>query len=489
MQNILISLFLLLFASSALAAKNPFTYACKEEGFKIKQDQRMGITSESMGHFGFEEIPSPIDLSQAPQTTFWRPRIPFADPIQNTLSFDLVELVLAQAQQRVIESRNIAENITYCMEVENPPQECNLMFQWMREEVPKFVREARYHLALSQSPHAFDSKLQKAKTELNHKLKSWSLYKHKKWKEMDVGGREYAKAQAALDNYKTSIAEEFAQKVERGEIEQSDWNDFFNTKLIVMRMQHYDKYMAMHSILNMMQYLEHPDTNRLDIYEAARFALERLDREQEHIDKLLALNQESRNEYDPSASLYAVRGQYIGPNLEFMKAVQYTQQLEEVLLYYPEYCPLASSMVRYVRNQELNQMLQLGLPLLATSFMLPPISGMLVGLASGLGFASHTEYLFQKKIDLYLGHIYGDQQGLAYEELSALKRAKDFEWFLLPTALGGIGILGNGPKAAKLAVGSAIKDISLGSSRFFHEMQSMALKLKEFSAKKISDKH
>jgi len=85
--------------------------------------------------------------------------------------------------------------------------------------------------------------------------------------------------------------------------------------------------------------------------------------------------------------------------------------------------------------------LAIGLPILATSFLAPPLVAVGIGAGAGSVFAYLGHLDLREEAGRHLGHIYGDPEALDLNSVSALKRQRDFGVVTLPLAFSGTGLL------------------------------------------------
>jgi hypothetical protein len=367
-----------------------------------------------------------VDETLIPETGFFNLHIPKVNNADGTNAYQLASLVADRVALKIDNSKNLTNNILTCMDMKEPNMPCKELLAWVDIEIPKYVKEARFHLLLSQGTHDLDTFFVEANSELNEDMSNWAIYKDIDWDEPTLNER--ITAQGVLDQYKRAVKD-------------MD-EDQANMILMALRAKHFDQYKSMFAVLNLLQYLHSSSPDRREVREALMDLRDTLEVEERRLSQLVAMTEKSRWRYfdrkkatDPVGRRRQGRVQN-RPSNDFMELFDYTSILEDILILNPQFCPLAIAVIEQRGNHELRETLAIGLPLLASSFFVPPLAGIAIGVAAGSGITYHTHTKLQGEIGRNLGHVYGDDTGIGLEKMNALKRQRNVELAILPIGLG-----------------------------------------------------
>jgi hypothetical protein len=370
--------------------------------------------------------------------------LPLKDEKNRTTVFQLAIKIIIKVQERVNESHTLNNNIKYCLRSINPSSDCLQLINWVDVEVPKFVQEARQHLALAQSPADIMSWLSLPRIKLNESLSLWSVYKEEDWDSLT--GTEKRIAQKHLQNYIDKSVRSAEKKSADGEISADEKLRVSFLTVLYLRYQHFLKYKSMLGSLNLMQYLKSPNPGRSEIIGA----IDQLESNLKNEESLL--NQQA---------LLLIQGQEVNIFYKsLLEVFAYSSFVEEVLLEYPQFCPIAARILEYRDNRALATSLGVGVPILVGSFFAPPLVGLAIGVVSGVGFTVEQQYDLNQEKYRNFDSIYGDDLSRGLDEISEIKRMRDLGLILMPISLGGGSTITSKLTALKLSAYLSTKSIT-----------------------------
>lgn len=376
---------------------SPFSYACREG----------------------------IDWKGAPKSGFLTLKAPLADQGHSEIAFQFLDELARRIQRRIDESEKLAQNIQHCAGEEKPNQPCQELLRWVDVEVPHYVQEARFHLSLAQSPHDLKTWLGRARHDPNSELTTWALYKETPWDSLSE--EERRNALNSLNSYQLKIHQGFLQQREKDQVKDEDWREFAHANLLQVRVEHFLRYQMLLGSVHLLQYLHSENPDRNEVLRAVAEMRRALGLEEERFRQLFARYKTG-----------VLRGYVAAEGISFM---HYRSLTEELLLEEPQYCRIAAGLQSHQDYREIRSALAVGLPILATSFLAPPLVAIAVGAGAGGYFAYQSQVDFREDANRNLGHIYGDPKGLDLAQTSALRRQRDFNVATLPLVFSGTGLL------------------------------------------------
>lgn len=412
----------LLFSTSIASAQ---IGTCPDEwGAFMGQVAEIRQTAESYEESPFQAAckEPPGLLKDRPATGLFRRAVPERDTKGNTAR-EFLKKVMGKVKNRVEESENLARNIRVCLKPD-APRGCAPLQKWLREELPSYVNEARYHLALGQSQREFGTWLGRTSTELNDDLDGLGSYKEIPWTPLTEDEKRLPAAD--LQTYRQEIRAEATRRLQSGELNRQTTRRFVDESLLAVRFQHYQTYYQMLAEVPLMQHLRGPGAGEKDILEALDRMEEQLRAEKNFLrSKERLLNRPG--ELDP----------------EVLQMMNYNSFVEETLLESPGECGLATSLLYTSSNRELGNALAIGLPVMAISIFAPPLAGFAIGAAAGGGFALHSHLEYRQARARALSHVYGDRVGRPegvlpsdLPQLEASYRQRNYDLVTLPVGMG-----------------------------------------------------
>jgi hypothetical protein len=113
--------------------------------------------------------------------------------------------------------------------------------------------------------------------------------------------------------------------------------------------------------------------------------------------------------------------------------MQYRSIVEELLLKNPENCGMGASLVYMMNTVNQEDSLAIGLPIMAASFLAPPMIAIAAGSGTtGIVFAYDSYADFKNKENQFIGYIYGDKMNSEYSELESAHTEQLFVTRSLP---------------------------------------------------------
>lgn len=353
-------------------------------------------------------------------TGFFSNKMPRIDQDQKVNTLGLTGKILKNINLKIEESDTLLRNISYC--IQNPTlNKCLELNIWVTQEIPRYVKEARFHVSLAQSAHNPRAWLREPSYKVNKDLSVWSQYKELPWEAITVD--EELKAQEALDHYQAQINSAIEKKLESKEIKPHEVNKAKNKALLKVRYQHFLRYQEMMGQLHLLNFISSADPDVRDIERALEKVQELLEKEKAYIAQI-----NTEYEIQNNTTMLATNN--------LLRVFHYTNIVEQALLKDHRYCNLAAAVINYRNRRMIKFALGVGLPVMASSFFVPPLAGIGVGLLAGGGFAAHSQLKLTKMKQAYLSSIYGDEYGIETRELSTQKRTRDFEVVITPLGLG-----------------------------------------------------
>lgn len=332
--------------------------------------------------------------------------MPKEDNTHNVTTQDLLSLLIQKISERIENSETLLNDLEYCLN-NGEEQSCFEINQWFKHQVPRYVTELRISAALAQSPYYYLSWRQLPKSDVNRNLNMRGIYKEVSWD--DLTEKELSAVQSLLNRYIENIEREVDRLVQEGKISPDQVESYKDEKLVYYRYQHYLRYQFLLGEVHFFQYLSQARPQDSDFLEALGEMKRVLDKE-----KKLFLTRKREFEV-----MSRQKRDYTGSVLQLM---DYSSLLEEVLLENPHYCNLATALMQYRSKKELKNSILTGIPLLVVSFILPPITSIVVGLAVGGVFAFMSYKEFDDAKTRYLGHVYAKNGTIEIQDMSSLNR-------------------------------------------------------------------
>ncbi len=353
-------------------------------------------------------------------TGFFENKMPEIDREHRVTSLTLLDLLIRKVEAKIKGTETLLTNISYCME--NPTEEkCAELVHWLYIEIPKFVKQARFHAALAQSPHNLNTWRKTPEKEINEDLSIWSIYKLNAWE--DQTKEEAFKARTQLTRYSNQIKNKLDEYIVMGKVAPDKFDEFYNKTMLDTRYRHYLKYQSMLGSVHLLQYISAAEPDIDDIFMAFQELLDNFKKEKEYVAK-------KKLEFEVLNSTTMRTSNSI---LDFMN---YRSLLEELLLENPRYCNIAAALTKYRGRRYIKQALGVALPVMVGSMFMPPLSGLVVGATIGSGFALHSQSKLNHQVKISMGKVYGDEAGMELLEVSNTKKQRDFDVAIMPIGLG-----------------------------------------------------
>lgn len=307
-------------------------------------------------------------FTNKPITTGLRTSIPFSDNAGN-LSQDFFRRVLDKINKRREFNEMLAKKIADCSEKTEPILEsCKGVQSWTQNQLPQIVRIARYNLALAH--HSQNASLlgTKAELNLNFELDSKKSSKEVPWEPLTL--EEKKVAESGFKRIQSEIGANISEK-SKG-LNRSERSNLYLADLLKVRHTHYMIYLSFMGINPVLQYLKSPNPTSSEIHTAAKIVLENLEKEK------LSL---SRIENAVSKPFSVGRSGTKSFDSQVLDLLNYRTEVEEVLLEDPKFCGLGVGLHQVKSNRQTAVALA-GLPILAASFLVPPLYGLAIGALS-----------------------------------------------------------------------------------------------------------
>lgn len=304
-------------------------------------------------------------LKSKPITSGLRTTIPFSDNAGN-LSQDFFRKVLAKIQKRREFNKALASKIADCSEqTKTNLESCKSVKSWTENQLPQIIRIARYNLALAH--HSPTASLLGTKEELNLNLELDSKKSNKEipWEPLTLDERKVA--EEGFKSIQSEVGSNVSSK-SKG-LSKSEKANLYLEDLLKVRHTHYMIYLSFMGINPILQYLKSQNPTHSEIHAAAKTVLENLERENQLLSKI----------ENAVAKPFSVgRSGTKSLDSQVLDLLSYRTEVEEVLLEDPKYCGLGVSL-HQVKNNRQTAVAIAGLPILAISFLVPPLYGIAIG--------------------------------------------------------------------------------------------------------------
>lgn len=402
----------------------PFAYACQEPGA----------------------------IDGRPKTEHLSRKIPKQDA-EGQKTTALLERLLKKIEDRVSENENMANVLNECLSPRQAHPTCKDAQIWAQETLPKTVNEARYHLALSQSPASLRTWLQDSSEKLNSDLDSPGIYKEIAWEPLTESERKVA--QKSLNEYRAEIEAE-TRKLHPNK-NSKEYKEMVSDSILKVRyVFHHKQYQGIIAELPFLQYISSANPSPQHIREASQKLLANIQREKEFLKDMRAhLDQAKANDHcsREKIKMRANRRKCENISHELLRLLNYSSLLEETLLENPEYCGLATNLVYTSLSREIGNTVLVGLPIMAISFIAPPAVALVGGLGAGGAFIAYSQIELNRTKKRSLSQVYADPASGELEDLKMLEDQRNLGIITLPLGLGlGSMAISKGTIAVRSAI-------------------------------------
>lgn len=401
---------------SSFAAAQTFDPSCLPGGAKKQSaDELKGEINNFLARKGVSPFHVACrgenDMNNPLSTGIGKLGMPSMDSNGN-LGKDFFLAVLEKIENFGQENIQMAENLEKCLTTKNAGPQCDVAKTWTDVELPAYVAEARYHLSLASNVDSVGS------NDLyfpNSRLRTLRSYKAEDWQKLDPD--EIAKANGVLKDYMAKAREiTHEQKDGAGIIERTN---FLDSKIREPRFAHLVRYRKMIGELPLLNYIHSPKPTRGEVAAAAVKVKFNAKAELEKIKKL-------KEELIRNPRVLMT---------DLLYTMNYSSQVEEVLLENPKWCVIGAAALETKGNREIAGAIALTLPLLAASFLAPPIA-IPVGAAAGAGIAldAHNEY--KETQQRLLSSVYSDNGEADNNELRMSRKNRNMAVVMAPFGAG-----------------------------------------------------
>lgn len=363
----------------------------------------------------------PNALSGRPPTALNQRSIPAFDKRGNR-AIDFLRLVQEKVARKITENGNVASAIQRCLPEGAADADCKIVDEWRTTDVPKYLEEARYHLALAQGPEELLALLGDAKWSLNYRLTNAGTFKAVNWRPLRPNEKKIALS--TLNSYRDEIAARAAPYKR----DFDKWRQIRNDAMKAARYRHFQTYHDMLATFPLMQYIDSDQPSREELQIAVAKLESNIKTERNLLDKwkglLSAANADSR----------------IDPDLA--QLMNYSKIVEETLLEHPEFCGIATSILYTANNRMIGNGLMLSLPIMAVSFFIPPSAAIIAGLSLGATSITNAQEDFDATKARTLSRVETDSDDGELDELESSRRFRDRTVIAAPTVVANRFILG-----------------------------------------------
>ncbi len=301
-----------------------------------------------------------FDLYKRPHASAILPNLNIEDKYSQTSQAFMSKLATA-VTDHAFENWSIWESMEKCMTLIKGDPSCKDVLSEIRTLLPKYVKEARYHLAMSVHP------VLSSKTDafyLNSNLSDGYSYKSVEWEPLTP--KEKAAAQKHLD-----AEVEDARKSVDARLSLNERATKIHKMVETTRLRHFETYQSMVSQFGLLNYLSKPEPTEQELLAAVRKMKD------DSMEELTMLRKAQAGMKDRVTS----------DSLVFLK---YRAFVEGLLLQNPKECGLATYLKDAASNRETGRNIAIGVPLLAAALLAPPLIPGAAGVATGVGIGTGT---------------------------------------------------------------------------------------------------
>ena len=352
-------------------------------------------------------------------TSFMSNNMPEVDKVNKITAFTLLNRLKDKVENKIEGTERLLSSIEYCKTLND--EACDELLYWLYIEVPKYAKDLRKHAALAQSPHNLNSWFKKTSLDINDDLSLWSINKIESWESLT--SKESFEAKQKMQKYSNKTKNKLDELLVKEEIDKDDIEELYNKIILDIRLRHYNKYQTLLGSVHLFQYISSANPSREDIESALIKLKNNLEIEKEYISKIKT----------ELSTLYQTT---MNVSNNILEILNYQSLLEEFLLENPKYCNLAAALMKYRSRRALKQTLAIALPIMVSSFVLPPLSGIAVGAIAGGAYATHSQLNLMHKTQINMSKVYASETGIELSEVSQLKRQRDFDILMMPLGLG-----------------------------------------------------
>jgi hypothetical protein len=362
----------------------------------------------------------PGAITGRPKTNLLKREVPQRDSNGHS-SQAFLKLVAAKVREKIETNANMTKDLAVCLQSSAPV--CADAQNWARVQLPEFVKEARFHLSVAQSPYQFETRIG-TQSLWNYRLDPLGTPKMVDWSY--VSDQELVTARKTLDYY------------EREQTAQAKAGN--PDSLLTRRFQHFEAYQTMMSTLPFVQYIRSESPDIGEIRYAVSETLKNIDKEQKAFVKI---EKDIRKNPVPAGAL---------------KILAYASIVESVLLENPQYCGLATALQYSANDREIQNMIATGLPILAVSLIAPPLAGFAVGVAASASTIVSAQSNLNAERVRSFSQVYGDAD--YFQRVAAAQKRRDFSVVFAPMGLGAGGAVLS-RVGSMLQVGSAVSKVGI----------------------------
>ncbi|NCN42024.1 hypothetical protein GW916_12335 [bacterium] len=387
-----------------------------------------------------------------PKVSFLGDQLPKEDS-NGVLAKEFFNEVLDRIEYLNKENSLGAKNLNYCTGEGSEIEDCKDLKNWSENILVEEVKDARYHLSLSQDPKSLASGFGRASLSINRKLSSPSFHKELPWSPLTKS--ESQLAEETLREYVNEIKQDLSNGSFSCSTEKHKRtpNKCLNLELQNIRRDHSEQYEEILTKAPILQFISSDHPTLSDVHAASKEIQNQLEKESKNIAELRDLV----NNIDVSKKVNVQSGgrtmsfELIGgmpPKLA--EIFRYNHLVEGFLLNNPKYCGIASALKKKMTYNDLKQDLSVIVPTLAISIFGTPLAGVLAGGAASGHFVTKRwkEYDLEKNITL--SEIVGEK-GKTPKDLVKIRKDIEFELAMVLAPGGGIPFLKMGKRAVKTA--------------------------------------
>ncbi len=385
-------------------------------------------------------------LKGRPETGLFRRALPETDAKGNSSRAFLKELALSAISDLEGET-SFLDAIEGCLtgKEKKDSDVCGVVFEW-ESSLAETVRGARIDLALSINANQYDTLIKKSgHISANLALDPHGTLKKEDWKPLDKAESDLTKK--ILEEYKTEATSE-AQK--RGHKPGSEsYNRFVSDAILGARLKNWASYAKVISTHPILQYITTSPLNRTELLGAVKILRGHLNQDTKMAkEKLELLGKTTAPVYGRSGVKVGIKS--LPTPTDALALLDFTPQLERLLLENPKYCGLATSLVLTKDNRKLGNQLALGIPITAAAIALPFFTPWIIG--ASFGAAAGGAAVLETKLErdhafhrflAVLEHETGAEETTSprYQDLTKADKEFKVSLFLPPAGaiLGGAG--------------------------------------------------
>lgn len=335
-------------------------------------------------------------LKDRPKTGLFHRSIPNADK-KGRSSKDLLNLVGESAASDLEGEDGFLKAVEDCLAKPFKPAQCPTNFsEIVRDWKAAFLKEvagARMDLALSQNAKDYGTLLTRsAEQTLNFSLDARGTQKETSWKSLSKPERE-----SAVEILEQYISEAKAQASKSHKPGSSEYIKFVNDAVLGARLKNGYNYLNTISRMPLLQFMESESPSDQEILNAVKTMRSHISTDLNSVKALLQTTNQTHHVVQRLGGLEPIKYPIREIDPKVLGLLDYSTQLEKVLMENPKFCGLATSLFYTKENRKLGNDLAIGIPLAVTAIAVPFFTPWVIG--AGVGALVGSVAVIESKLN------------------------------------------------------------------------------------------